>query len=30
VTGLTPFNPRAAYALRIALTVGRLDPTTPG
>ena len=27
VTGLTPFQPRAAYALRIALTVGRLDPT---
>jgi DNA-binding PucR family transcriptional regulator len=27
VTGLTPFSPRAGYALRIALTLGRLDPT---
>jgi PucR C-terminal helix-turn-helix domain/GGDEF-like domain len=28
VTGLTPFSPRAGYALRIALTIGRLDPTS--
>jgi hypothetical protein len=26
VTGLTPTNPREAYTLRLALTIGRLDP----
>jgi DNA-binding PucR family transcriptional regulator len=29
VTGLSPLLPREAYALRIALTVGRLDPSAP-
>jgi len=29
VTGFTPLNPRDAFALRVALTVGRLDPPTP-
>lgn len=28
-TGLSPFSPRDAYALRIALTIGRLDPSAP-
>jgi DNA-binding PucR family transcriptional regulator len=27
ITGLSPLTPRDAFALRIALTVGRLDPT---
>ncbi|GAA2521545.1 helix-turn-helix domain-containing protein [Pilimelia columellifera] len=27
VTGLSPFQPRDAFGLRIALTIGRLDPT---
>ncbi|WP_018349435.1 PucR family transcriptional regulator [Longispora albida] len=27
VTGLSPMNPREAFALRIALTIGRLDPS---
>ena len=27
VTGLSPLLPRDAFALRIALTVGRLDPS---
>jgi hypothetical protein len=27
ITGLAPFSGRDAYALRVALTVGRLDPT---
>jgi hypothetical protein len=27
VTGFTPLTPRDAFALRIALTIGRLDPT---
>lgn len=26
VTGLTPFSPRDAFALRLAVTLGRLDP----
>ncbi|MGY0236594.1 PucR family transcriptional regulator [Longispora urticae] len=26
VTGLSPMNPREAFALRVALTIGRLDP----
>ncbi|HWG97732.1 MAG TPA: helix-turn-helix domain-containing protein [Pilimelia sp.] len=29
VTGLSPLNPRDAFALRVALTVGRLDPPPP-
>jgi hypothetical protein len=29
VTGLTPFTPRDAFALRMALTIGRLDPSAP-
>ncbi|MEJ3747401.1 helix-turn-helix domain-containing protein [Actinomycetes bacterium KLBMP 9797] len=29
VTGLSPLNPRDAFALRMALTVGRLDPVAP-
>ncbi|MFB9236070.1 PucR family transcriptional regulator [Plantactinospora siamensis] len=29
VTGYSPLSPRDAYALRIALTVGRLDPAAP-
>jgi hypothetical protein len=29
VTGLAPLNPRDAFALRVALTVGRLDPAAP-
>jgi hypothetical protein len=29
VTGLSPLIPREAFALRIALTVGRLDPSAP-
>jgi len=28
-TGLSPLSPRDAYALRIALTIGRLDPSAP-
>jgi len=27
ITGLTPLTPRDAFALRIALTIGRLDPS---
>lgn len=30
VTGLAPFSGRDAYALRIALTIGRLDPSGGG
>lgn len=31
VTGFTPTNPRDAFALQLALTVGRLDPpSSPG
>jgi hypothetical protein len=29
VTGFTPANPRDAFALRLALTIGRLDPPSP-
>jgi hypothetical protein len=29
VTGLSPLHPRDAFALRIALTIGRLDPSAP-
>jgi DNA-binding PucR family transcriptional regulator len=29
ITGLSPLHPRDAFALRIALTVGRLDPSAP-
>ena len=29
VTGFTPLAPRDAFALRIALTIGRLDPFAP-
>jgi hypothetical protein len=29
ITGLTPLTPRDAFALRIALTIGRLDPSVP-
>lgn len=29
ITGLSPLVPRDAFALRIALTVGRLDPSAP-
>ena len=29
VTGFSPLTPRDAFALRIALTVGRLDPVAP-
>ncbi|HLL68869.1 MAG TPA: helix-turn-helix domain-containing protein [Micromonosporaceae bacterium] len=29
VTGLAPLVPRDAFALRIALTIGRLDPSAP-
>jgi hypothetical protein len=29
VTGFAPLNPRDAFALRVALTVGRLDPAAP-
>jgi DNA-binding PucR family transcriptional regulator len=29
ITGLAPLNPRDAFALRIALTIGRLDPGQP-
>ena len=29
VTGLSPLVPRDAFTLRIALTVGRLDPGAP-
>jgi DNA-binding PucR family transcriptional regulator len=28
VTGLSPLNARDAFALRMALTIGRLDPAT--
>ena len=28
VTGLSPLDPRDAFALRLALTIGRLDPVT--
>jgi hypothetical protein len=28
VTGLSPLDPRHAFALRLALTIGRLDPAT--
>jgi DNA-binding PucR family transcriptional regulator len=30
ITGLSPLAPRDAFALRIALTVGRLDPSVAG
>jgi hypothetical protein len=30
VTGLSALNPRDAFALRLALTIGRLDPQSPG
>lgn len=30
ITGLSPLSPRDAFALRIALTVGRLDPSAGG
>lgn len=30
VTGLTPMHPRDAFALRVALAIGRLDPSVPG
>ena len=29
VTGLSPLDPRDAFALRLALTIGRLDPASP-
>jgi hypothetical protein len=29
VTGFSPLSPRDAFALRVALTVGRLDPAAP-
>jgi hypothetical protein len=29
VTGLSPLTPRDAFALRMALTIGRLDPAAP-
>jgi DNA-binding PucR family transcriptional regulator len=29
VTGLSPLIPRDAFALQVALTVGRLDPVVP-
>jgi DNA-binding PucR family transcriptional regulator len=29
VTGFTPLNARDGYALRVALTIGRLDPSVP-
>ncbi|MGW0434222.1 PucR family transcriptional regulator [Micromonospora sp. NPDC003197] len=29
VTGLSPLAPRDAFALRVALTIGRLDPAAP-
>lgn len=29
ITGLSPLLPRDAFALRVALTVGRLDPSAP-
>jgi hypothetical protein len=29
VTGLTPLSPRDSFALRMALTIGRLDPLAP-
>ncbi|MFI7080471.1 PucR family transcriptional regulator [Micromonospora sp. NPDC049903] len=29
VTGFSPLSPRDAFALRVALTVGRLDPVVP-
>jgi hypothetical protein len=29
VTGFTPLTPRDGFALRIALTIGRLDPSAP-
>jgi DNA-binding PucR family transcriptional regulator len=28
VTGFSPLEPRDAFALRMALTIGRLDPAT--
>ncbi|PWU61530.1 PucR family transcriptional regulator, partial [Micromonospora globispora] len=30
VTGFSPLAPRDAFALQVALTVGRLDPIVPG
>ncbi|MFK3981890.1 PucR family transcriptional regulator [Micromonospora sp. NPDC050397] len=30
VTGFSPLTPRDAFALRMALTIGRLDPAPPG
>ncbi|MBM0258459.1 CdaR family transcriptional regulator, partial [Micromonospora sp. 4G55] len=29
VTGFSPLSPRDAFALQVALTVGRLDPVVP-
>ncbi|HET9518394.1 MAG TPA: helix-turn-helix domain-containing protein [Actinoplanes sp.] len=29
VTGLSPLDPRDVFALRVALTIGRLDPASP-
>lgn len=29
LTGLSPMSPREAFALRVALTIGRLDPMVP-
>ncbi|MEV1287977.1 helix-turn-helix domain-containing protein, partial [Micromonospora sp. NPDC049679] len=29
VTGFSPLSPRDAFALRVALTIGRLDPAAP-
>jgi DNA-binding PucR family transcriptional regulator len=29
VTGFSPLNPRDVFALRVALTIGRLDPASP-
>ena len=29
VTGFSPLDPRHAFALRVALTIGRLDPASP-
>ncbi|MGC1210202.1 MAG: helix-turn-helix domain-containing protein, partial [Micromonospora sp.] len=30
VTGFSPLAPRDAFALQVALTIGRLDPVVPG
>ena len=29
MTGFSPLSPRDAFALQVALTVGRLDPVVP-